>query len=41
MHRLPQSGDQLSKDGKEWYVQHATSDMGVYAIRIGRERVYE
>jgi len=41
MHRLPQPGDQLSKDGKDWYVKHAFSDMGVYSIRIGRERVYE
>lgn len=41
MHRLPQPGDQLNKDGREWYVRHAVSDMGVFAIRIGRERVYE
>ena len=41
MHRLPQPGDQLTKDGREWYVRHAVSDMGVYGLRIGRERVYE
>ena len=38
MHRLPQPGDQLSKDGIQWYVRHAVSNMGVYAIRIGRSQ---
>jgi len=38
--RLPQPGDQLSKDGKQWYVRHAVCEMGVFAIRIGREQVY-
>ena len=41
MHRLPQPGDQLMKDGKPWYVQHAVSEMGVFGLRISRERVYE
>ena len=35
MHRLPQPGDKLTKDGRDWYVIHATSNMGVYALRIG------
>jgi len=38
MHRLPQPGDALSKDGKDWYVRHAVCNMGVFSIRIGRER---
>jgi len=41
MKRLPQPGEQLKKDGKNWYVKHAISNMGVYAIRIGREKVYD
>lgn len=41
MNRLPQSGEQLTKDGKDWYVRHAVSEMGVYGIRIGRERLYD
>jgi len=41
MNRLPQEGDQLTKDGKEWYVRHAVSNMGVFGIRIGRTRVFE
>ena len=38
MHRLPQPGDKLSKDGKDWFVIHATSNMGVYALRIGNNQ---
>jgi hypothetical protein len=41
MHRLPQPGDQITKDGMEWYVRHAVSDMGVYGIRIGRKQIYD
>jgi hypothetical protein len=41
MSRLPQEGEQLTKDGKEWYVKHAVSEMGIYGIRIGRERNYD
>jgi hypothetical protein len=41
MNRLPQTGEQLTKDGKEWYIRHAVSEMGVYGIRIGRERLYD
>ena len=41
MNRLPQPGEQLTKDGTEWYVRHALSNMGVFGIRIGRERVYD
>jgi hypothetical protein len=39
MHRLPLPNDQLTKDGEQWYVRHAVSDMGVFALRIGRARV--
>jgi len=38
MNRLPMPGDQLSKEGVQWYVRHVVSNMGVYAIRIGRNR---
>lgn len=41
MNRLPQPGEQLSKDGTKWYVRHAVSNLGVFAIRIGRERVHD
>jgi hypothetical protein len=41
MFRLPQEGEMLTKDGKEWYIRHAVSEMGVYGIRIGRERLYD
>ena len=41
MNRLPQEGEQLTKDGKEWFIRHAVSNMGVFGIRIGRERLYE
>ena len=41
MNRLPQVDEEITKDGKQWYVRHATSDMGVFAIRIGRDRVYD
>jgi len=39
MFRLPQPNDELSKDGKKWYVRHAVNDAGVYGIRIGRDRI--
>ena len=39
--RLPQTGEQMTIDGKEWYVRHAISNMGIHEIRIGRNRVYE
>jgi hypothetical protein len=41
MHRLPQEGEELTKDGKEWYIKHAVSEMGVFGLRIGRERLYD
>ena len=41
LHRLPQPGEQMTIKGKQWYVRHAISNMGVYEIRIGRERVYD
>ena len=41
MNRLPQPGEEITKDGRQWYVRHAVSDMGVYGIRIGRTRQYD
>ena len=41
MNRLPQEGEQLTKDGKKWYVRHAVSEMGVFGLRVGREQLYE
>jgi len=41
MNRLPQSGEQLTKDGKKWFVKDAVSDMGVFGIRIGRKQIYD
>jgi hypothetical protein len=41
MNRLPQEGEQLTKDSKKWYVRHAVNNMGVYGIRIGRIRVHD
>jgi hypothetical protein len=41
MFRLPQAGEELTKDGKQWYIRHAVSEMGVYGIRIGRMQLYD
>ena len=41
MFRLPQEGEQLKKDGKNWYIRHAVSEMGVFGIRIGRTQLYD
>jgi hypothetical protein len=41
MFRLPQEGEQLTKDGKEWYIRHAVSEMGVFGLRIGRTQLYD
>jgi hypothetical protein len=41
MFRLPQVGEQLTKDGKEWYIRHAVSEMGMFKIRIGRTQLYD
>ena len=41
MHRLPNNGEQLTKDGIEWYIRHAVSEMGVYGLRIGRTQLYD
>jgi hypothetical protein len=40
LHRLPQPGEQMTIEDKQWYVRHSLSNMGVYEIRIGRDRVY-
>jgi len=39
--RLPQPGEQMTIKDRQWYVRHALSNMGVYEIRIGRDKVYE
>ena len=36
MKRLPLPGHKLFKDGEQWYVRHAISNKGVYALRIGK-----
>ena len=41
MHKLPNPGDQLTKDGRQWYVRHAVSNLGVFALRIGRDVLYD
>jgi len=41
MFRLPQPGEQLTKEGKQWYIRHAVRNMGVFELRIGRDRVHE
>jgi len=41
MKRLPQPDEQITIKGKQWYVNHALSNMGVYEIRISRRRVYD
>jgi hypothetical protein len=40
LRRLPQPGEQMTIDGKQWYVRHSLPNMGVYEIRIGRDMVY-
>jgi hypothetical protein len=40
LHRLPQPGEQMTIGDKQWYVRHSLSNMGVYEIRIGRDRVF-
>jgi hypothetical protein len=37
--RLPQPDEQITIKGKQWYVRHSLSNMGVYEIRIGRNQV--
>ena len=39
--RLPQIGEQITINGKQWYIKHSLANAGVFEIRIGRERVYE
>ena len=39
--RLPQPGEQMTIDGKQWYIRHAISNAGVFEIRIGRDRVHD
>ena len=39
--RLPQPGEQITINGKQWYIRHAISNTGVYEIRIGRDQAYQ
>jgi hypothetical protein len=41
LHRLPQPGEQMTIDDKQWYVRHSLSNQGVFELRIGRERAYD
>ena len=41
LYRLPQPGEQLTKDGKQWYIRHSINNCGVFCLRIGREMVYD
>ena len=36
MLRRPMEGEQITINGKQWYVRHSLLNMGVYEIRIGR-----
>jgi hypothetical protein len=40
LHRLPQPGEQMTIGDKQWYVRHSLSNMGIYEIRIGRDRIF-
>ena len=40
LRRLPQPDEQITIDGKQWYIKHSLSNLGVFELRIGRERVY-
>jgi hypothetical protein len=39
LRRLPQPGEQMTIDDKQWYVRHSLSNQGVFELRIGRNRV--
>ena len=39
MVRLPQIGDKLIMDTKEWFIRHVAVNVGVYELRIGRDSV--
>jgi|LSPZ01.1.fsa_nt_gi hypothetical protein len=41
MFRLPQPGEQMTINGKQWYIRHAISNAGVFELRIGKEQVYD
>jgi hypothetical protein len=36
--RPPLPGEQMTIDGKQWYVRHSLSNKGVFELRIGRRR---
>ena len=38
LRRLPLPGEQMTIDGKQWYVRHSLSNHGVFELRIGRRR---
>ena len=37
--REPMIDDQITINGKEWYVRHVIYDTGMYELRIGSDRV--
>ena len=41
MPRRPNRGDQLTEDGKQWYIRHVVDNYGVYELRIGRDVIYD
>lgn len=41
MPRLPNADDEITINGKKWYVREAKNNTGVYEIRIHRNRQYD
>jgi hypothetical protein len=41
LRRLPQPGERIVINEKQWYIKHALSNAGVFEIRIGRKLRYD
>jgi len=41
MNHFPQPGERITIKGKDWYVKLPISNMGVYELRITRNRVFD
>ena len=41
MNKMPMIGEQLTKNGKQWYIRHVINNYGVYELRIGRDTLYD
>ena len=39
--RIPQPGERMTINEKQWYVKHAFNNAGVYEIRVGRKLRYD